>query len=91
MERIHEVLKIFHDYVKPTGYVAGTDHITLADFACLVTMELIYSTGLVDVSAYEPVLKDWFERCKSQIPNYATACDEGVQEWTGWFKAKLNA
>ena len=36
-ERFKEVMGWVNDFIKPTGYVAGTDHLTVADIAFLAT------------------------------------------------------
>ena len=36
-ERMKEVLGWVNDFIKPTGYVAGTDHLTLADICFAAT------------------------------------------------------
>ena len=75
-DRLDEVLSVFKGYIKPTGYVAGTEHLTLGDLACMVTIEMIYETGCIDMSKYEPDIKNWMERCKAQIPNYSALCTQ---------------
>ena len=36
-KKFHETLQWADDFVKPTGYVAGTDHMTLADISFMAT------------------------------------------------------
>ena len=37
MKRFHEVMGWVRDFIKPTGYVAGTNHMTLADIVFMAT------------------------------------------------------
>ena len=37
VEKFKEVMGWVNDFIKPTGYVAGTDHLTVADIAFLAT------------------------------------------------------
>ena len=36
-KRFKEVMGWVTDFIKPTGYVAGTDHMTVADIAFIAT------------------------------------------------------
>ncbi len=87
-ERFVEVLNWLNDFVKPTGFVAGTDHFTIADIACFAT----YSTqkacdGFHDFSAY-PELNSWCEKMKTLV-NHAKYNQEGANEFGRWYKAKF--
>ena len=37
MDKFNEVMGWVEDFIKPTGYVAGTDHMTVADIAWVAT------------------------------------------------------
>ena len=37
LEKFKEVMGWVNDFIKPTGYVAGTNHLTVADIAFLAT------------------------------------------------------
>ena len=37
VEKFKEVMGWVNDFIKPTGYVAGTDYLTVADIAFLAT------------------------------------------------------
>ena len=39
-ERFKEVMGWVNDFIKPTGFVGGTDHLTVADIAFLATFRL---------------------------------------------------
>ena len=76
------------DFIKPTGYVAGTDHLTVADLAFAGTFSSVLSTGAFDVSAFEATAA-WFDKVKGEIPNYEKANGEGAGIFGGWYKSKL--
>ncbi len=47
--------------MKPTGYAAGTDHVTLADLAFAATVSNIVGGEMVDMAPY-PDLMAWLTR-----------------------------
>ena len=86
-ERLVEVLKWLNDFIKPTGFVAGTDHFTIADIACFSSISTAKACeGFHDFSAY-PELNAWFEKMKT-LANHAKYNEEGVNEFGAWYKAK---
>ena len=80
LKRFHEVMGWVEDFLKPTGYVAGTKHLTVADLAFLSTYSSIVALNHFDLSAY-PKTNAWFEKVKGQVPNYEKACGEGAAEF----------
>ena len=80
LKRFHEVMGWVEDFLKPTGYVAGTKHLTVADLAFLSTYSSIVALNYFDLSAY-PKTNAWFEKVKGQVPNYERACGEGASEF----------
>ena len=73
---------------RPTGFVAGTNHVTIADIAMAATFTQLQATDLVDMSPY-PELMPWLDRIKVAVPNYQKACGEGMQKFGDFFKQKL--
>merc|ERR1712141_981188 len=51
MDRFKEVMGWVEDFIKPTGYVAGTDHMTVADIAWLATYSTIVASEHFDLSS----------------------------------------
>ncbi len=74
--------------LRPTGYVAGTDHVTLADLAFLSSYTTFVAAGLVDISKY-PALTAWFEKVKKEVPNYERANGEGIAAFETFYQSKL--
>ncbi len=80
-------MKLNHLPYRPTGFSAGTDHVTLADLAFVASYTTLLETGVVDVSPYSE-LPAWLERVKKEIPNYEKANGEGVKKLGELFKSK---
>jgi glutathione S-transferase len=82
-----EVMGWVNDFIKPTGYVAGTDHLTVADLCFVATYATIEACGKFDLTPYAET-NAWFEKMKTEIPNYEKANGEGATAFGGWFKSK---
>eukprot|EP00095_Tigriopus_kingsejongensis_P001406 maker-scaffold229_size244821-snap-gene-1.17 protein:Tk01406 transcript:maker-scaffold229_size244821-snap-gene-1.17-mRNA-1 annotation:"glutathione s-transferase delta-epsilon 2" len=87
-DKMKEVLGWVNDMIKPTGYVAGTDKMTLADVAFLATHSSLVATGAIDVSEY-PELAAWFEKMKGEIKNYEKANGKGAALFGSWYTVKV--
>lgn len=88
-DRLREVLGWVNDYVKETGYVAGTKQLTIADLAILASYSTMRACGdIVDFSAY-PALNEWFEKVKAEVPNYEKANGEGATGFGQWFQSSV--
>ena len=81
LERLHEVLGWVRDFLKLSGFIAGTDHVTIADLAFVASYSSILAGNQIDLAQYDPDLKVWFERCKAAIPNYEEANGVGAEQW----------
>ena len=56
-----QVLGWANGFVQPTGYVAGTDSLTLADLTFAATYSTIVATANVGLSTYTD-LATWFDK-----------------------------
>lgn len=81
--KMPRALALADNYVKETGFIAGTRCATIADYSLLAT----YSTMKecedilnVDFSPY-PDLEQWFERMKGQSKNYDLANGDGIKAY----------
>jgi hypothetical protein len=45
------------------------------------------ATNAVDLSKFNPVLTDWFNKVKSEIPNYEEANGKGAAMFGQWYTA----
>lgn len=87
LEKFKEVMGWVNDYIKPTGYVAGTDHLTVADLCFLATFATVVATEYFDLAPYTET-NAWFEKLKKEVPNYEKANGEGTAAFGAWFKSK---
>ena len=67
MDRFKEVMGWVNDFIKTSGFVAGTDCMTLADLAFLATYSTIEATGNFDLTPYAET-NAWFEKMKAAVP-----------------------
>jgi len=87
LELFKEAMGWVNDFIKPTGYVGGTDHLTVADLCFLATYATIVASEHFDLTPYAET-NAWFEKVKKEIPNYEKANGEGATAFGGWFKSK---
>ena len=82
LEKLQEALRWTSDFVSQTGWVAGTDHLSLADIAFVSTYSSVRALGndVVKCSDF-PELEAWFDRAVREIPNYEAACGEGASQY----------
>jgi len=88
-DKLTEVMGWVTDMIKPTGYVAGTDHMTIADICFVATVSTGLATEHFDWSGY-PEIMAWLEKMKGEIPDYEKANGAGVAAFSALFK-KLTA
>jgi len=82
------VLGWANDFVADTGYVAGTNHLTIADIAFVTTFSSIAACeGHVDLSSYSKLLS-WFDRMKTELPKYEKTNGEGAVILGEFYKEK---
>ncbi len=74
-------------FSRPTGFAAGTTHVTLADVCLDTTYGAIKACGHVDLSDY-PELEEWHQKVRAAVPNFDSTCAEGEQTFAGIYKAK---
>jgi len=84
-KRFKEVMGWVTDFIKPTGYVAGTDHLTVADIAFIATYSTIEAVNHFDLTQY-PEVNEWFEKVKGEIPNYEECNGKGAGDMGLWYR-----
>ena len=69
--RLKEKLGFLEMFLKDTGYLAGTDYPTLADFTLIASYTTLEATGrlMLDLNEF-PVAQKWAANVKKAIPNY---------------------
>lgn len=81
---LREAMAFLEDFLKPTGFAAGTDAMSLADLSLLATYSSIEATKGVYVNLDDyPESKKWAAKMKSLLPNYPKACGEGAGHFGG--------
>ena len=48
MERMHEILRWVAQFIKPTGYVAGTETMSIADLCITATLSTLLASNLIE-------------------------------------------
>ena len=86
-DKLKEVLQWANDFVKETGYVAGTEHLTIADICFASTYGTILAADHMDKSAYTE-LNAWYEKVSKEIPNFDKANEAGCKEFAEMYKSK---
>jgi len=87
-KKFKEVMGWANDFVKDTGYIAGTKAMSIADIALISSFSTIVEGGLFDDLLKEYTeLTAWFERVKAQIPDYEEVNGKGAAEFGMWIKS----
>jgi len=84
---LDESMEWLEDFLKTTTYVAG-DLLTIADISLVATVSTYEACqkGLTSLDKY-PKVKKWLEKLKTELPDYASACEEGSAAYRSWFEA----
>lgn len=83
-DKLKEVLGWAKDFIAETGYVAGTEKVTIADMCFLATLSSIMAAGAADFEKDYPELKNYCEKISSEVPNYAKANGDGATAFGAW-------
>lgn len=90
MQRLLEVLGWVNDFLAPTGYVAGTDHLTLADVGVVASLSVLVESGLLpDLGAKYPNIPKFMERMNNEIPNIENNNNAGAKMFGAAVKPTL--
>ena len=83
-------LDLLRDFIKPTGFVAGTPYPTIADYSILGAYGTYTGTDkfFVDFEEY-PELKEWAARLAKTIPNYEHNVVRGEKIFVEFWQNKL--
>jgi len=92
--KFEEVLGWVNDWVSGNNFVAGTDHITLADISFASTLETIlqtleYADFVKDFDTKFANLKPYAKRLSEAIPNYEATNLAGAKGFGGWVGPKV--
>ena len=77
-DTIKEIMQWLDDYVKPTGFVAKSKDITVADLAILSNYTTLRACGVIPTKDY-PNVEAWAQRCQKIIKNYEKINGKGAE------------
>ena len=77
-DTIKEVMQWLEDYVTPTGFVARSKDLTVADLAILSNYTTLRACGVIPTKDY-PKVEAWAERCQKLVKNYEKANGKGAE------------
>merc|ERR1712154_217370 len=93
VEKLEEVLGWVNGWVE-SGFVAGTDHLTVADISIASTLETILQTlehaeFVKDFDTKYANLKPYMKRVSEAVPNYEKVNVAGAKGFAGWVGPKV--
>ncbi|XP_042862677.1 glutathione S-transferase 1-1-like isoform X3 [Penaeus japonicus] len=88
MDKVEEALGWLDGFLTRGRFVAGTDHVTVADHALVAVVSGLHAAGLVS-SKFENVEK-WLVRCTKEMPGYEQANGAGARAFGDFAKSKFN-
>ncbi len=80
---------IFFSSNRPTGFIAGTSHVTIADITAVATFTTVQATGLVDTSPFT-ALPAWVDKVRAVVPGFQKINDAGIEEFKKVIKKVLD-
>ena len=87
--RLKEVFTFVQHFLKPTGFIAETKEVSLADLACLATYSTIETSKNVFVNLDDyPDVAAWAGRVKALVPNYEEANGKGVKVFEEFLRTR---
>lgn len=83
-------LDLLKDFLKPTGFAAGTKEASLADLSLLAAYTTFRASGsfFVDFAQY-PELNEWAEKVSKVVPNYEHNNTRGQKIFEEFFAKRL--
>jgi len=90
MERLHEILRWVSEFIEVTGYVAGTETMSIADLCITATLSTLCASNLIeDFDSRYPKLFSYTQKMKSEIPNYEKADGCGAKAFGIWTREAI--
>ena len=86
---IKNVMERLEEYVKPTGFVANSKEMTVADLAVLANYTTLKECDLLPEESY-PYVDAWEKGCKNLVKNYEKTNGKGAEALGVRFKEALN-
>ena len=90
-DKLKEAMGWIEDYLKPTGFVAGTESMSVADLSLLATYSSMEQCKNVYINLEDfPESKKWAEKMKKLMPDYEKACGAGAKDFGTFFTTKTD-
>jgi len=90
IERMHEILRWVSEFIKQTGYVAGTETMSIADLCITATLSTLLASNLIeDFELRYPKLLEYIDKMKTKIPNYERADGYGARAFGIWTREAI--
>ena len=89
--KIEQDLEWINDFLKDTGFLAGTDGPTLADYSLLAmysSMNGLEGVVPIDLSKYNEI-NDWFDKMKKLTKNYDESNGNGAKGFADYVRSKM--
>nr|ACO10488.1 Glutathione S-transferase 1, isoform C [Caligus rogercresseyi] len=90
LELMEEATSWANDMIKTTGYVADTDHLTIADLCFLSNYSVLQATEIIPLTSYKE-MDEWATRISSQVPNYKNVNQKGASDMAKLYKTSLES
>ena len=85
-KELDNALQLLEGYLTQHKYVAG-DHLTIADFALLATVETIEAVDSRQIE--KPHIRNWLNKCRSEVTGYKELNADGAAVFGGMAKGAL--
>ncbi len=87
-ERFNAALGHANRLVQPTGYLAGTRSLTIADISMAAGLSAFENLNHVDLEPH-PQLREWLARMKTEIKSFKKY-EAGAIKYAAWANAGLS-
>ncbi|KAB7497893.1 Glutathione S-transferase 1, isoform D [Armadillidium nasatum] len=87
LQSLHEALGWLEGFINGHDFAVG-NNLTIADYVLIASVDTFIETG-IDISKY-PNIKNWVQRCKTQMKDYESENGKGAKEFGAWVKPKLS-
>ena len=84
-----EVLQLLEDYLEPTGFVANSKSLTIADLPILANYTALKACDLLISQENYPNIRAWHNRCSKLIGNFEKISVKGSEDLSVFFKDEL--
>ncbi|RXG71224.1 Glutathione S-transferase 1, isoform D [Armadillidium vulgare] len=87
LELLNEALGWLEGFLDGHDYAVG-NNLTVADYVLIASVDTFIEGGIIDVSKYSSI-KNWVQRCKSNMKDYEAENGKGAKEFGAFAKLKF--